>query len=163
MPDLLGDPAPGEVVYDIGEPGHDVPLSRAVGRGDALSLDCGVGDLAGPDRPLIAERFVNPLRDFAASEPFRSPGMPQQRRDALGIGCGVEQPQRGVQVDQLAPETVYFPAVHFDIARDLRALVAERVDGYGLFVGEGQRELWHPAIFGYAAAGSNCAVVALAT
>jgi hypothetical protein len=51
-------------------------------------------------------------------------------------------------VDQLAPEPVYLPAVHFDIARDLRALVAKRVDGYGLFFGKGKRELWHPAIFG---------------
>jgi hypothetical protein len=66
-------------------------------------------------------------------------------------------------MDQLAPEPVDLPAVHFNLAGELRALVAERVDGNRLFVGKRQRELGHPAILGYAPASPNWAVVALAT
>lgn len=148
MPDLLGQAAPGEIVHDVRKSLDDIAPGHAIGRMDALRFDRRIGDFARRYDALVAERFVYPLRDLAASEPFRSPGMPQQRRDALGISGGVEQPQRGVQMYQLAPEPVYLPAVHFNLAGQLRALVAERVDGYGLFVGERQRELWHPAIFG---------------
>ena len=79
------------------------PLGRTVGRGNLLRLDRRIGDLARRDRPLIAERFVDPLRDLPASEPCGAPGMAKQRRNALRIGCRIEQPQRRVQVDQLAP------------------------------------------------------------
>jgi hypothetical protein len=64
-------------------------------------------------------------------------------------------------VDKLGAEPGNLALVHRDLAGDLRALVAERVDRDGLIFG--QRELLHPASFGYAAARSNRAVVALAT
>ena len=44
------------------------------------------------------------------------PGMAQQRGNALRIGCRIERRQRRVRVDQLAPELVDLPAVHFNLA-----------------------------------------------
>jgi hypothetical protein len=62
MPDLLGQPAPGEVVHDVREPRDNIPLRRGVGRIDALGLDCGIGDLARRYLFPGAQRFIEPLR-----------------------------------------------------------------------------------------------------